>query len=75
MGRIYFKDGFGIEENPLGEAMNTLRPLLGGSDRSDKVRQRLKTLRCSICPPHRGENAVGRKKHGTQKKRKRWSRD
>lgn len=35
-----------------------------------KLKRRVQTLKCDICPPNRGENAKRRPKHGAQKKRK-----
>jgi len=38
------------------------------TSREDKL-ERKKDLRCSFCPPHSGENASRRPKHGTKKPR------
>ena len=43
------------------------------SQMDDRIRRQL-NLGCALCPPNRGENRKHHKKHGTQKKRKRWSR-
>lgn len=32
-----------------------------------KVAKRESVLICTICPPHKGENAKGHRKHGTKK--------
>lgn len=42
--------------------------------RIDKIKRVRKSLRCSICPPNRGENASRKPKYGVQKSRKRIKR-
>lgn len=40
------------------------------TSREDKMERREKNLRCSFCPPNRGENAGPYRKYGVKKKRK-----
>ena len=37
------------------------------NNREYKIAARLGTLRCSICPPNKGENASRKPKHGVKK--------
>jgi hypothetical protein len=43
---------------------------LNETEKEFKARRARKLLRCSICPPNRGENAKRKPKHGVKKKRK-----
>jgi hypothetical protein len=50
--------------------MNVEKPTIT-TDRGNRDRKAAIHLNCNICPPHGGENAGRKPKHGTQKPRKR----
>lgn len=64
--------GDGHQKTLSGRAVMALRrsqEKLSTDRRLEKVKERRKTLKCTICPPHKGENSSRKPKHGAQKPR------
>jgi hypothetical protein len=45
------------------------RLVLRANPRYERLKKRMKLLRCSVCPPNKGENASRCPKHGKKKPR------